>query len=62
MLQEEKGAADLVYEVNLGVGCKVSQEVHGAVQMIHGGHLTPHTVVEPPCTVVVYKAVAHPQT
>lgn len=58
----ERGAADLVYEIDLGVGCKVAQKVHGAVQMIHGGHFTSHTVVEPPRTVVVDETIAHPQT
>ena len=57
-----EGSADLVYEVDLGVGCEVPQKVHGAVQMVHGGHFTPHTVVEPPRTVVVDKTVAHPQS
>lgn len=60
--EREGGATDLVYEVDLGVGGKVAQQVHGAVQMVHGGHLTPHTVVEPPGAVVVDEAVAHPQT
>lgn len=57
-----RGAADLVYEVDLGVGGKVPQQVHGAVQVIHGSHLTPHTVIQPPGAVVVDEAIPHPQT
>ena len=61
-LRRVYGGAYLVYEVDFGMGRQVAQQVHGAVQVVHGGHLAPHTVVEPPGAVVVDEAVPHPQT
>ncbi len=59
--QQWPAIAYLVYEVDLGVGGQVSQQVHGPVQVVHGGHLPAHTVVQPPRTVVVDEAVPNPQ-
>ena len=57
----EDDATDLVNEVDLGLGSQVAQQVHGAVQVEHCGHLATHTVIQAPGSVGVDEAVANPQ-
>ena len=53
--------ADLVNEVDLGLGSQVAQQVHGAVQVEHCGDLATHAVVQAPGPIGVDEAVANPQ-